>query len=265
MNQLTTFAGNEIMILAKDDVNFDFMGDFIISAKAVATVLEYRGEKATSNVLKFCKDNHIYAVNNSNLLNRNVRKLHSTGEKFISNLSLNRVLGQSNQPKAEEFQDWLYEEVVPSVQKHGGYLTPDKVEEVLLNPDTIIQLATQLKQEREKRQELALTVEKQQPLVTFAETCMQSDKSIKIRELAHSISAKGTKIGQNRLFDKLRKWGLIAKKSTEPTQRAIEQGLFEVVTGVKQKPSGEPFTWRTPYVTVKGQVYIMDRLAKESA
>ncbi|MNC45475.1 Phage antirepressor protein KilAC domain protein [compost metagenome] len=49
----------------------------------------------------------------------------------------------------------------------------------------------------------------------------------------------------------------------EPTQSAVEQGLFEVVTGVKKKPSGDPFTWRTTYVTVKGQVYITDRLKKE--
>lgn len=254
--ELTLFEGHNVAILFSDDVNIQFVGDFIISAKDVAAVLEYQGASATSEVLKFCKDKHIYTVKNSDMANRHIRKLNNAGEKFISNLSLNRILGQSQQPKTGKFQDWLYEDMLPSVQKFGAYLTPSKIEEVLLNPDTIIDLATQLKAAREEN-------EKQKPLVAFAEICLQSNDSIKVRDLAHSLSSHGITIGQNRLFEKLREWGLISQKSTEPTQRAVEQGLFEVVTGVKQKPSGEPFTWRTPYVTVKGQVYVTDRLRKE--
>ncbi|WP_410512080.1 Bro-N domain-containing protein [Paenibacillus sp. BR2-3] len=110
-----------VLTLLATDVNIPFKGDFIISAKDVAAVLEYQGEKATANVLKFCKEEHIYLVSNSDILNRNVRKLHNTGEKFISNLSLNRVLGQSGQPKAIPFQDWIYEDMLPSVQMTGQY------------------------------------------------------------------------------------------------------------------------------------------------
>ncbi|MNG36597.1 Phage antirepressor protein KilAC domain protein [compost metagenome] len=58
---------------------------------------------------------------------------------------------------------------------------------------------------------------------------------------------------------------MVFKASTEPTQKAIEQGYFEIAQGVKQKPNGEAFTWRTPYVTPKGQVYIVDRLKKEES
>ncbi|MEC0171139.1 Bro-N domain-containing protein [Paenibacillus graminis] len=124
-NGLAFFEGNRpVMILFPADVNIPFAGDFIISAKDVAGVLEYQGKTATSNVLKFCKEDHIYDVSDSNLLNREVRKLHNTGEKFISNLSLNRVLGQSGQPKAMPFQDWIYEDMMPSVQKTGSYSIP---------------------------------------------------------------------------------------------------------------------------------------------
>lgn len=256
--ELMLFEGKEIMVLFPNDINFKFIGDFLIRAKDVASVLEYKGKTATSNVLKFCKETHVYEVQNSNLLNQEVRKLHNTGEKFISNLSLNRVFGQSGQPKAIPFQDWLYEDMLPSVQKYGAYLTPAKIEEVLADPDTIINLAMQLKNAR-------ATIEEQKPLVTFAEICMQSDKSIKVRDLAHSLTSHGIKIGQNKLFEKLRDWKLICQGSTEPTQRAVEQGLLEVVTGVKQKPSGEPFAWRTPYATVKGQIYVVDRLKREAA
>lgn len=123
--QLMLFEGHEVIVLFANDVGFKFEGDFIIGAKDLAISLEYQGESATSHVLKFCKDKHIYHVKNSDILNRNVRKLNNAGEKFISNLSLNRVLGQSGQPKAEPFQDWLYEDILPTVQKTGGYVAND--------------------------------------------------------------------------------------------------------------------------------------------
>lgn len=124
--QLMMFEGrHEIIVLFAEDVNFKFEGDFIISAKDVAVVLEYQGESATNHVLKFCKEKHVYHVSNSNILNRSVRRLHNTGEKFISNFALNRALGQSGQPKADVFQDWIYEDMIPTVQKTGGYVAND--------------------------------------------------------------------------------------------------------------------------------------------
>ncbi|MGG3320940.1 phage antirepressor KilAC domain-containing protein, partial [Brevibacillus centrosporus] len=143
------------------------------------------------------------------------------------------------------------------------YMTPDTIEKALSDPDFIIGLATKLKAEQSLRIQAEAKIQQQKPLVEFAEICMQSDKSIKIRELAHSLTTHGIKIGERKLYDRLRTWGMICQKSTEPTQRASEQGLFEVVTGVKQKPDGSPFTWRTTYVTMKGQSYIANRLKKE--
>ncbi|MFW5437086.1 phage antirepressor KilAC domain-containing protein [Paenibacillus apiarius] len=271
-HSMVLFEGKEISFLLPDDVSFNFKGDFLIKAKDVADVLEYRGGSATSEVLKFCKDNHIYHVKNSDMANRHIRKLHNTGEKFISNLSLNRVLGQSGQPKAEKFQDWLYEDMLPSVQRHGIYATDNVISQIISDPKFGIQLLTNLQQEREARKRAEeekrvhqQTIEEQKPLVTFAEICLQSNDSIKVGSLAHSLTSHGIKIGQNKLYEKLREWKLICRGTTEPTQRAVEQGLFEVVTGVKQKPSGEPFTWRTPYVTVKGQIYVADRLKRAAA
>lgn len=62
-----------------------------------------------------------------------------------------RLVMRSNLPGAERFQDWVVEEVLPAIRKHGGYLTPKKLEEALLNPDVLIRLATRLKEEREAR------------------------------------------------------------------------------------------------------------------
>lgn len=61
------------------------------------------------------------------------------------------------QQRAAHFESWIFDDVIPSIRKHGAYMTPEKVEEILSDPDTIIQLATQVKVEREKR--LALEAE----------------------------------------------------------------------------------------------------------
>lgn len=151
-NSMFFFEGqHEVAVLTKADVNIEFKGDFIIRAKDVATALEYQGESATNHVLKFCKVDQIYHIKNSDILNRNVRKLNNAGEKFISNLSLNRVLGQSAQPKAIPFQDWLYEDMLPAIQKHGIYATDNVIDNILNNPDFGIELLTKLKEERAAR------------------------------------------------------------------------------------------------------------------
>ncbi|UED70729.1 phage antirepressor KilAC domain-containing protein [Brevibacillus sp. HD3.3A] len=192
-------------------------------------------------------------------------------KKFINESGLYSLIfgaaKQGNNPeiqaKAKAFKRWVTSEVLPTIRKHGAYMTPDTIEKALTDPDFIIGLATKLKEEQSLRIAAETKIEQQKPLVTFAEICIQSDKSIKIRDLAHSLTTHGIKIGERKLYARLRDWGMICKKSTEPTQKSSEQGLFEVVTGVKEKPDGTPFTWRTTYVTMKGQSYIANRLKNE--
>jgi len=71
--------------------------------------------------------------------------------KFINEGNIYRLAAKSKLPGAEAFESWIFDEVLPAIHKHGGYLTPEKVEEALLNPDTLIMLATNLKEERAKR------------------------------------------------------------------------------------------------------------------
>jgi prophage antirepressor-like protein len=70
---------------------------------------------------------------------------------YIDEGNIYRLAAKSELPGAEEFEAWIFDVVLPSIRKHGGYLTSQKIEEVLLNPDTIIQLAMTLKEERQKR------------------------------------------------------------------------------------------------------------------
>lgn len=77
--------------------------------------------------------------------------------RILSESDVMRLICSSKLPEAEKFERWVFDEVLPAIRKHGGYLTAQKVEEAILDPDTIIRLATELKKEREKRLEAERT------------------------------------------------------------------------------------------------------------
>lgn len=169
---------------------------------------------------------------------------------------------------AEKFEKHVFEVILPSIRKHGAFMTTETIEKTLNNPDFIIGLATRLKEEtaradaaEQERQFIQAQRDADRPLIAFAETCMDSDKNMLVREVAKLASKKGVMIGEKRLYSKLRDWGLICQSGTEPTQRGVEMGIFEVIKGVKQTPKGSR-DWETTKVTPKGQTYIINKLHK---
>lgn len=163
---------------------------------------------------------------------------------------------------AKKFKHWVTSEIIPSIRKHGAYMTPDKLEEVLLKPDTLIQLAQNLKAEQEKRRALEVKMEEQKPKVLFAESVEVAKTSILIGELAKLLKQNGINIGQNRLFEWLRNNGyLIRRQGSDynmPTQRAMEMGLFEIKETTITHSDGHIHVSKTPKVTGKGQVYFVN-------
>ncbi|PFC37616.1 phage antirepressor KilAC domain-containing protein [Bacillus cereus] len=250
MNQLQNFshdAFGNLEILMKD-------GKEYFPAKEVALVLGYRD---TVNAIKtHCKKEGV--VKHHVLTNGGAQQ-----KNFINESNLYRLIVKSKLPRAEVFEKWVFEEVLPSIRKHGAYMTDQVLEQAVTNPDFAIGLLTKLKEEKEKLAAAQQQIVQQKPLVVFAEACMQSEQTLKVSEVAKLATKQGVKIGQRQLFAKLREWELMFKRSTEPTQPAVEKGYFEIAQGVKQKPNGEAFTWTTTYVTPKGQAYIIDRLKKE--
>ncbi|SCN40828.1 Antirepressor, phage associated [Bacillus cereus] len=251
MNKLEKFSHNmfgNLEILIKEGKEF-------FPATDVATALGYSNPRDA--IKKHCKEDGVAFCDVTDSLGRIQDK------KFINEPNLYRLIVKSKLPQAEQFEKWVFEEVLPSIRKHGAYMTDQVLEQAVTNPDFAIGLLTKLKEEKEKLAAAQQQIVQQQPLVVFAEACMQSDKSLKVSEVAKLATKHNIKIGQRQLFAKLREWNLMFKRSTEPTQAAVEKGYFEIAQGVKQKPSGEPFTWTTTYVTPKGQAYIIDRLKKE--
>ena len=181
---------------------------------------------------------------------------------IINESGLYSLVLSSKLPTAKKFKRWVTSEVIPSIRKHGAYMTPDKLEEVLLKPDTLIQLAQNLKAEQEKRMALEVKMEEQKPKVLFAESVEAAKTSILIGELAKLLKQNGINIGQNRLFEWLRNNGyLIRRQGSDynmPTQRAMEMGLFEIKETTITHSDGHIHVSKTPKVTGKGQVYFVN-------
>nr|DAP42879.1 MAG TPA: repressor domain protein [Caudoviricetes sp.] len=189
---------------------------------------------------------------------------------IINESGLYTVILRSDKPQAKPFRKWVTSVVLPSIRKHGAYMTDQALEKALTNPDFLIQLATQLKTEQEQRRRLETTVaaqskqmEQDKPKVLFADSVAASSSSILIGELAKLIKQNGVDMGQRRLFAWMRENGYLIKRCGSeynlPTQRSMERGLMEIKeTSVIH--SGYTTISKTPKVTGKGQVYFINLL-----
>lgn len=174
--------------------------------------------------------------------------------KFITEANLYRLIMRSKLPTAEEFQDWVCGEVLPSIRKHGAYLTTDVLECVFAYPETFARLALQV-----RRQQLEEQAEEDKPKVVFANAVVGSKTSILVGELAKMLRLNGVDIGQNRLYEWLRQHHYLGSRGERynlPNQWYIEQGLFELKQNVFSV-NGEMRTRNTTKITSKGQQYFI--------
>lgn len=195
--------------------------------------------------------------------------------KYGKESEVYRLTMKSKLPDAEKFQDWVCDEVLPSIRKHGAYMTQETLEKALTSPDFLIQLATNLKEEKQKRIEAEQkaefaeqTIKTNAPKVLFADAVSTSQRSCLVAELAKILQQNGVNIGQNRLFAWMRENGYLCSKGqyyNQPTQKAMELGLFELKQTSITKPDGTVLVTTTTKVTGKGQVYFVNKFLGEAA
>jgi prophage antirepressor-like protein len=182
---------------------------------------------------------------------------------IISESGLYTLIMRSNKPEAHKFRKWVTQEVLPTIRKHGAYLTPETLSEMLAKPENAIKLFQALKEERDARVALEEKVKLDAPKVQFAEGVAGSKNSVLVREVAKCAKQIGLPYGGTRLWNKLRDWNYIVKNSTEPTQQAIEAGWFEIKETLISSATNGSLTKFTTKVTGKGQIHIIVRLCKE--
>ena len=134
-------------------------------------------------------------LNNDSLLS-----LGQRGGWLINESGLYSLVLSSKLPGAKEFKRWVTSEILPSIRKHGAYMTPETLQAAILNPDTMIQLCQQLKNEQEKNRELSvtnsrLTVENQimQPKADYFDELVDRNLLTNFRETAKELECKPRK------------------------------------------------------------------------
>lgn len=176
--------------------------------------------------------------------------------RFITEPDVYRLITHSNLPNAQRFESWVFEEVLPSIRRTGGYVAakPDE------SPEEIMARAVLVAQETIERQKKQL--DEMKPKAVFADAVATSKTSILIGDLAKILKQNGVEMGQRRLFEWMRQRGYLMKANGSshnmPTQRSMERGWFEIKETSITHSDGHITVQRTPKVTGKGQQYFIN-------
>lgn len=198
---------------------------------------------------------------NSKTQGQNAPELGQRGGWLINESGLYSLVLSSKLESAKQFKRWVTSEVIPSIRKHGAYMTPDTLDKMIASPEFGIHLLTELKEEREKRIALEGKVKEDKPKVLFADAVSTAKTSILVGDLAKLIRQNGVEIGQQRLFAWMRKHGYLMKSGSSynlPTQYSMERGLFEIKETAVTHSDGHVTVSKTPKVTGAGQVYFIN-------
>lgn len=180
MNELQIFNNPEFGEIRTVEVNNEpwFVG------KDVANILEY------TNTAKAIRD---HVDEEDKLTERIVMSGQNREVIFINESGLYSLILSSKMPNAKKFKHWVTSEVLPTIRKAGGYLTPEKVEEVLSNPDTIIKLATEIKNLRTENAIQKQQIAEFKPVKEYVDTILSSTDTVTVTQIAadYGLSARG--------------------------------------------------------------------------
>ena len=254
MNELKIFENRNFGSMRT--INED--GKMLFCGKDVAEALGY--ERPNDAVAAHCRYTVKRRIPHPQSPSKQIEML------FIPEGDLYRLIAHSQLPAADQFERWVFDEVLPSIRKHGAYLTPETAEKVLTDPTTIISICQNWKADKERLAEANARIEADAPKVAFADSVSCSKSEILIRELAKMMTQNGVDIGEKRLFEQLRRDGYLINKPggdyNSPTQRSMELGIMRVDEVSIAKSDGNVILRRTPKITGKGQIYFMTRYGR---
>ena len=241
--QLFNFEGNEVRTLKIEDEPY-FVGNDI------AKILGY------SNYRKAV----VERVEDEDKLRAQIRYAGQNREVTVINESgLYSLILSSKMPNAKRFKHWVTSEVLPAIRKHGAYMTDEKAFDVVHNKNGLADL---LQQAADQLKSKDIQIEEMKPKALFADAVATSRNDILIGQLAKILKQNGYNTGQNRLFKWLRDHHYLCGKGiryNQPTQKAMELGLFKVRERTINNPDGSTKITVTTKVTGKGQQYFINR------
>lgn len=247
----------DIQIVEKQEVlgrMVNVYGSFenpLFLAKDVAEWIEYR---KTSNGI-YDVFNLLKSVDEDEKL---IRTLFVSGQNrnvwMLTENGLYEVLMQSRKPIAKGFKKGI-KEMLKSIRKHGVYATPQKLREMLANPETVTLMLMQLQEEQQLRQNAEREVTRMKPKAELMDKVMDSGMKIDIGQAAKILALP---FGRNTLFAKLREKGIFFKERNEPRQEYIKKGFFELKEKWIQRDHHQDFPIMKVLVTQRGLAFIAE-------
>lgn len=187
-------------------------------------------------------------------------------KKLVNESGLYSLILSSKLPTAKAFKHWVTSEVLPTIRRHGAYMTDAKAEAIVTNKTALADL---LQQAADQLKAKDIQIEEMKPKALFADSVAASKSTILVGDLAKILKGNGVDIGANRLFAWMREHGyLVSRKGSDwnmPTQKSMELGLFRVKETAVNHSNGTVSITRTPKVTGKGQQYFITKFLKKSA
>ncbi|MGR5966925.1 phage antirepressor KilAC domain-containing protein [Bacillus cereus] len=253
MTKMQTFAHNmfgNLEVFIKD-------GKEYFPATDVAKVLGYTNPHKA--IRDHCKQEGV----NETLVPTNSGKQM---KKFINEPNLYRLIAKSKLPQAEQFEKWVFEEVLPSIRKHGAYMTPPTINALLQDPDLLIGLASQLKHEQQARQmaeqkNLMLTqqVAENASKITYLDQILQSKDTVTVSQIAADYGLSAVRLNKILKDEKVQykvnnQWLLYAKHQNKGYTKSQ---TIDVTHSDGSKSVKMNTRW-----TQKGRLFIHDMLTK---
>lgn len=186
MNNLMIFENKEVEV-------FEFEGKVLFNPYHVGECLELE-KSSVRNYLSKMTTNQAILLKNSNVLNKDIRKLHNTGEKFLTESGVYKLIFKSDKKEAEKFQDWVTDEVLPQIRKTGGYISTN---ENMSDEDILsraLQIANARIEERNKQ------IKELKPKAEYTDMVLQSNNTFTIRQIANDYGMSAQEF--NKLLNK---------------------------------------------------------------
>lgn len=193
---------------------------------------------------------------------------------FVDEGNLYKCIFQSRKAEAEKFQDWVTDEVLPTIRKTGGYGIPQSYSEALLlaaNQAKQIEMQQKALERKQVENDKLVadvkrkdaTIVRMKPKEVFTDAVAGSKGNCLIGECAKLITQNGYKIGEKQFFAWLRDNGYLGKKGERyniPNQQYVgKNALFYIKKGVRTGNSGVLHTTSTTMLTPKGQIYFVNK------
>ena len=251
MNELQSFNNEEFgeirTVTIKDETWF--------VGRDVATALGYaKPENAIAT--------HVSDEDKTSTLIQGSGSNYKSKAILINESGLYALIFGSKLESAKRFKRWVTSEILPSIRKNGGYIAGQEN----MSDDELLAKALMVAQNKiAERDKIILQKQKRidemRPEEIFADAVTCSNTSILVGDLAKLLKQNGFHVGQNRLFEILRKDGFLIKNGSSknmPTQKSMEMKLFEIKESTVTNPDGSIRTTKTPKVTGRGQVYFIN-------